>query len=124
MQELPRSSKYVATPRAPLSEDERNRLVAQLNQAYADGVVPADDYPRHLDTLFSATELGQVAEVVRVLPAAPTHDTPAIVPVGNGTPGELTPAASPRPLNVLMAVTIGGVALMALIVVVLLILVL
>jgi len=122
MPELPRSSKYVSTPDAPLDEAERNRLIARLNEAYGDGKVAADAYRAHLDTLFSASRLGEVAGIVAELPPLATHDTPAIVPVGSGQPGELTPSGGPRPFPVLMTVMVGAAAAMALLGVVILVL--
>lgn len=122
MRELPRSSKYVSSPDAPLDEAERNRLIARLNAAYGDGAVSADAYRAHLDTLFSASRLGEVVHVVEDLPPAATHGTPDIVEVGSGQPGELEPAAGPRPLPLLMTVMVGAAAAMALIVVVIVVL--
>ncbi|MDO5533827.1 MAG: DUF1707 domain-containing protein [Propionibacteriaceae bacterium] len=95
MAELPRSSKYRATPDAPLTDDERNRLTERLNEAYERGDVVADDYHRLLDVLFGATTLGQVVPVVEAVPGVATHDVPAIVEAGVGRPGELTEARSP-----------------------------
>ncbi|MFT3875576.1 MAG: DUF1707 domain-containing protein [Propioniciclava sp.] len=92
MAELPRSSKYRATPGAPLPEDERARLIERLNAAYERGEVSADDYRPYLDAVFAASTLGEVAEVVEALPPVTTHEVPAIVPVGQGAPGELAPA--------------------------------
>lgn len=78
MPELPRSSKYVSTPDAPLDEAERNRLIARLNEAYGDGKVAADAYRAHLDTLFSASRLGEVAGIVAELPPwRPTTHPPS-----------------------------------------------
>ena len=73
MAELPRSSKYRATPNAPLEDDERNRLVERLNAAYEAGEVSSDDYPRLLDDVFGATTLGEVVPVVESLPGAAGH---------------------------------------------------
>ena len=84
MAELPRSSKYRATPGAPLSDDERNRLVERLNAAFERGEVSPDDYPRLLDALFGATTLGEVVPVVEAVPGVATHDVPAIVEQGVG----------------------------------------
>lgn len=96
MADLPRSSKYRATPGAPLPEDERARLIERLNAAYESGEVAADDYRPHLDILFAASTLGEVAGVVEALPPVATHDVPAIVETGEGRPGELTQARTPQ----------------------------
>lgn len=123
MPELPRSSKYVSTPHKALDEEERNRLVARLNEGYSDGVVSEDDYPVHLDTLFSATTLGEVAPVVAALPPVATHDVPALVEAGSGQPGELTPIGAPKPLTQFLLIGVGGVALLLLIAVLLFLLI-
>lgn len=119
MAELPRSSKYRATPNAPLDDGERNRLVERLNTAYEAGQVSADEYPVLLDTLFGATTLGEVAGVVEVLPGAATYDVPAIVEPGQGRPGELAEARQPSGALVAKVVAGGVVALVLLLVIVL-----
>lgn len=121
MRELPRSSKYVSSPDAPLDEAERNRLIARLNAAYGDGAVSADAYRAHLDTLFSASRLGRSSTSWRTCrpprPTAPRHRRSRVGPTG-----ELEPAAGPRPLPLLMTVMVGAAAAMALIVVVIVVL--
>ena len=119
MAELPRSSKYRATPDAPLADDERNRLVERLNAAFEQGQVSPDDYPRLLDTLFGATTLGEVAPVVEAVPAVATHDVPAIIEQGTGRPGELAQARQPSGALVAKVVAGGVVAAVLLIVVIL-----
>lgn len=120
MPELSRSSKYLSTPDAPLGDDERNRLTSRLNDAYAAGAVSGDAYRAHLDTLFAATRLGDVAPVVADLPAVATHDTPAIVGQGPGEPGELAPA-SPRPWPVVLGVLLGATAVAVIVVIALIV---
>ncbi len=119
MAELSRSSKYRATPNAPLDDGERNRLVERLNTAYEAGEVSADEYPALLDTVFGATTLGEVAGVVEVLPGAATHDVPAIVEVGQGRPGELAEPRQPSGAMVAKVLAGGVVALVLLLVIVL-----
>lgn len=118
MTSLPRSSKYRATPQAPLDEAERNSLVERLNTAYEAGDVTGDEYHRLLDVVFGATTLGGVAEVVEALPGAATHDTPAIVPVGKGRPGEVSQARQPSASLALRVGAVGVVALVLLLVVI------
>lgn len=118
MTELPRSSKYRATPGAPLAEDERARLVERLNAAFETGDVPADDYQPYLDTLFVASTLGEVALVVEALPPVATHEVPAIVAAGGGRPGELVEARRPAPALV-AGLGIGAAVLITLIVILL-----
>ncbi len=95
MPELPRSSKYRATPQAPLDDAERNQLVTRLNDAFEAGQVSQDDYRTLLDQVFAARVLGDVAPVVETLPGVATHETPALVPVGDGRPGELSEHRTP-----------------------------
>ncbi|WP_282005196.1 DUF1707 domain-containing protein [Propioniciclava sinopodophylli] len=119
MAELPRSSKYRATPGAPLSDDERNRLVERLNAAFERGEVSPDDYPRLLDALFGATTLGEVVPVVEAVPGVATHDVPAIVEQGVGRPGELSEPIQPSGALVAKVIAGGVVAAVLLLVVVL-----
>ena len=119
MTSLPRSSKYRATPQAPLEESERTSLTERLNAAYEAGDVRAEEYHRLLDVLFAATTLGQVAEVVEALPGAATHNTPAIVEVGKGRPGELSPTRQPSASLAVKVGAVGAVALILLLVVIL-----
>ncbi|MBK8461618.1 MAG: DUF1707 domain-containing protein [Nigerium sp.] len=121
MTELPRSSKYRATPGAPLSEDERARLVERLNAAYEQGAVPDGDYQPHLDALFSASTLGEVISVVEALPPVATHEVPAIVAAGDGRPGELAQPRRPAPALV-AAAAIAAAALVTIIVFLLIVL--
>lgn len=118
MAELPRSSKYRATPDAPLSDDERDRLVDRLNAAYEQGGVSPEQYRPFLDTLFGAATLGEVAHVVEAMPGAATHDVPAIVEVGPGRPGELAEPRQPSGATVARVVVIGAAALVLVLVLV------
>lgn len=119
MRELPRSSKYVSTPDAPVTEEERASLTQQLNAAFESGAVGVDDYRPLLDRLYAARKLGELVPVVQALPPSPTHDVPAIVPVGTGRPGEVSPARPPRTALVAVTVGVGVVALILLLVLVL-----
>ncbi|QIK71419.1 DUF1707 domain-containing protein [Propioniciclava coleopterorum] len=118
MPELPRSSKYRATPDAPLSDGERERIVARLNAAYEGGQVDADAYPRLLDTAFAARTLGEIAPVVEVVPGEVTYDVPAVVQAGTQPPGELAQAKSPSTGLVLgvAGAVVGAVLLLVLVI--------
>ncbi len=106
--ELPISSRYRSTPDAAVAEDERDRLSAQLNAAYTDGTLSAEDYQARLDTLFAATRLGELVPVVEGLPPRATYDTPAIVATtGTGEPGELAESRSVTGVSLLL---VAGVA--------------
>lgn len=120
MHELPRSSKYRATPHAPVTDAEREGLVRRLNDAFESGLVPGDDYRAHLDTVFAARTLGELVDVVGALPPVATHDTPALVPVGDGRPGELAEARAPGSALIVPLIAGGAFALVALLIVVLL----
>ncbi len=109
MSQLPRSSKYRATPNAPLDERERERIVARLNEAYESGKVDADAYPALLDSAFAARTLGEIAPVVEAVPGEVTYDVPAIVESGSQAPGQL--AEAKRPSTGLVLAVAGGVVL-------------
>ncbi|MCW2811451.1 MAG: hypothetical protein JWP61_1909 [Friedmanniella sp.] len=106
--DLPISSKYRSTPQAPVSDAEREDLSARLNSAYADGTLPPEDYQARLDTLFAATNLGELVPVVEGLPVRQTYDSPAIVASAGGRPGEVSPARAAGGFSLL---AVGGVAL-------------
>lgn len=105
MSELPISSPYRSTPDAPVTDELRNQLNAQLNTAYTDGAIDADDFRARLDRLFAAQRMGELVPVVTGLPALRTYEDPAIVASTGGQPGEL---AEPRDATRLALVT-GGV---------------
>lgn len=119
MSNLPISSKYRSTPDAPVSDAEREALVARLNAAFEAGRLDAEGYRGHLDRVFAATRLGELVPVVESLPPSPTHGVPDIVGVGAGVPGELTPARQPSGR---MLLTAGATVLTALVVVLVLLL--
>jgi hypothetical protein len=114
--ELPISSPYRSTPDAPITDQLRNQLNAQLNTAYTDGAIDGDDYRGRLDTLFAAQRLGELVPVVQGLPPLQTYADPAIVASGGGQPGEL---AASRDASKLALVT-GGVVVAAVILIVIL----
>lgn len=121
MSQLPRSSKYRATPNAPVTDAEREQLTTRLNAAFEAGAVSNDDYPRLLDALFAARTLGDLVEVVEALPPMPTYHVPAVVAVGDGRPGELLPS---RPVgrSAILWGAAAGVGILALVLLVLLVL--
>lgn len=95
MDNLPISSKYRSRPLDPLSDDEREELAKRLNEEFTRGSIDTDDYRSMLDRVFSATTLGDVAEVVAALPAKDTFAVPAVIETGSSAPGELVPAGGP-----------------------------
>lgn len=113
MSNLPISSKYRSTPRAPVTDEERNTLVARLNEAFTDGRVDSDAYHRLLDVAFGARTLGDLVPVVESLPNVPTYAEPGVVAQA-GRPGELSEARAPRPALVATLVGAGVVALVVL----------
>lgn len=122
MNELPRSSRYRSQPQEPVSDEERNRLSAQLNDAYAEGSLTGEEYHQQLDRVFGARTLGELVPVVERLGKPATYDDPELVRQSpTGRPGELAPARTPRPALTL-AVVGGGVAALVLIVLVLVLL--
>lgn len=109
--ELPISSPYRSTPDAPVTEQLRDQLSAQLTAAYADGQIADDEFEVRLDRLFAAQRLGDLVPVVEGLPPLPTYHDPAIVAGSGGQPGELTQARGGGRL----ALVGGGVVLAAVI---------
>jgi hypothetical protein len=114
--ELPISSPYRSTPDAPVTDEVRNQLSAQLNSAYTDGKIDGDDFRARLDRLFAAQRLGELVPVVQGLPPLQTYSDPAIVASTGGRPGEL---AQPRDARKLALVT-GGAVIGAVILIVIL----
>lgn len=121
MSNLPISSKYRSTPDKPVSDDEREQLVARLNQAFADGAMDADAYQALLDRTFTARTLGELVPVVEVLPPVATYAEPGVV-AQSGRPGELSEPRRPNTALVAAAVGIGVVALVVLAVLLMLLL--
>lgn len=120
MSSLPISSPYRSTPDAPVTDAERERLSARLNDAYADGKLGAEDYQARLDALFAAQKMGQLLPVVEGLPPLQTYNSPALVESTGGQPGQLSVARSGTSFTLL---TVGGAAgLIALIAILLVIL--
>lgn len=116
--ELPPSSRYRSAPQRPIEEAEREQLNARLNEAFAAGGLEEDGYQQRLDQLYSARTLGELVPVVSGLPPV-VAETPDIVAVGSGRPGELSELHPPRGRGLLVAVagwTLGVLVLVAVIV--------
>lgn len=121
MSEVPISSPYRSTPGKPVTEAERSRLSAQLNDAFAAGRIDEDAYGARLDALYAARTLGELLPVVQGLPPAPTYEQPGIVAQATGpAPGELAPTRNPRAL-VGLALAGGAAAVLAVILIVLIV---
>ena len=113
MSNLPISSKYVSTPNEPVSDAEREDMVARVNAAYADGSLSEDAFPGALDLALSARTLGELRPVAELLPVRATYDLPANVTSSSVAPGELTQA---KPVNNRMVVTAAGIAIGAVVI--------
>lgn len=122
MSNLPISSRYISKPNEPVSDAERNQLSTQLNDAFTRGELDQLSYDALLDRVFDAKVLGELVPVVEKLGKPATHDQPAIVQQGEGRPGELAPIKSPK-AGTLVAV-VGGLATIAAILIVLLVILL
>ena len=123
--DLPISSKYRSTPNEPVSDGERNALSGQLNDAFTAGRIDQTTYSELLDQVFGAQRLGDLVGVVETLGKPATYAVPAIVDQGTpgGQPGELTEAHRPAARTTVALVGgIAGVAILAVIVLLLLIL--
>lgn len=121
MSNLPISSRYRSTPHLPVTDEERNGIVARLNEAYTDGRVDPDAYQRLLDVAFGARTLGELVPVVEVLPPVATYAEPGVV-AQTGRPGELTEPRAPRPAVVAGVVGVGVAALILVVVLLMLLL--
>ena len=121
MSELPISSPYRSRPDAPVTDGERDQLSARLNTAYTDGRLDADDYQARLDALFAAHTLGQLVPVVDGLPPAVTYDSPAMVPPGGGSPGELSTARNVTGVSTGLVLGVAGAVVLVLVLVLLLV---
>lgn len=124
MSNLPISSKYRSRPNDPVPDAERNDLSARLNSEFADGRIDQDTYDELLDRVFDAKSLGDLAPVVEVLGKPATHDQPAIVAqTPGGRPGELSEMRGPSNRTTMAMVgTVGGLAVLAVLIVTLLML--
>ena len=112
------SSRYRSTPNEPVTEEERNRLSAQLNEAYEKGEIDQVTYGELLDQVFGAQKLGDLIGPVEALGKPATYDVPAHVEQApQGRPGELAPARTPAARSQLMVV--GGVSVAVLLAVIL-----
>lgn len=116
---LPISSRYRSQPNEPVTEAERSRLSAQLNEAFERGEIDQPTYSRLLDQVFGAQRLGDLIGPVEALGKPATYDVPAIVEQAQGRPGELTQARTPAARTQLMLV--GGIGALVLAVVLLLV---
>ncbi|BAK34174.1 hypothetical protein MLP_11600 [Microlunatus phosphovorus NM-1] len=121
MSELPISSPYRSTPDAPVTNEVRDQLSRQLNDAYSAGKIGEDDFRARLDTLFGAHRLGELIPVVQGLPPLQTYAAPEIVVSNGGQPGELTTARDGSKLTLVTGgALIGAVILIVILLVILL----
>lgn len=121
MSNLPISSKYRSNPGGAVDNQEREALVARVNDAFTQGAIDDFAYREMLDQVFAAHNLGQLAPVVERLPAQATHQQPAIVAQSpSGKPGELAPAQAPSNKLVLGVVGVTAIAIVLLILLILL----
>lgn len=115
---LPISSKYRSQPNEPVTEAERSRLSAQLNEAFEKGEIDQTTYSELLDQVFEAKTLGDLIHPVEVLGKPATYNVPAIVEQSPGRPGELAEARKPAARTQLALV--GGLSVLVLLAIVIL----
>lgn len=113
---LPPSSKYLQRPGEPVDEKERAAITQRLNDAYAEGRLPRDDYFAAMDIVYDARTLGDLVPVMEKLPPHATN-VPAIVKQGGPPAGQLTEPRSLIPAAVVVSVT--GMALIAVLIILL-----
>lgn len=122
MNELPPSSRYVARATEPVTDADRSDLNTQLNDAFSEGGIDEPTFREGLDTVYSATTLGELVPVVQRLPARQTYAEPALGTESDVAPGELTPHRTLAPSATLwMAIGGGALVLVLLILAVVLI---
>ena len=109
MTSLPPSSRYLQEADQPVDDNERESLAKTLSDAYSEGRLGQDDYLEGLDAVYGASVLGDLVPVVENLPA-PSAKTPAIIEQGVVAPGEVSESRSV--MLPAMMITIGGVALL------------
>jgi len=116
---LPPSSKYLQRSGDPVDDVERDSLTARLNDAYGDGRISHDEYAAAMDTVYGAGTLGDLVPVVEKLPAAAAN-TPAIVTQGGPPAGDVSAARNLVPIAIAVAgVGIALIAVLAILVAVL-----
>lgn len=120
--ELPPSSRFVARAGEPVTDADRSEINARLNDAFSAGRIDEDTFHRDLDTLYAAGTLGELAPVVAGLPARAAYDVPQIIEQNDPPPGELAPARGMSPA--MTAGLVGGVAVLAVLLIILAIVVL
>ena len=111
---LPPSSKYLQRANDPVDEVERDSINARLNAAFADGRISHDDYAVAMDQVFDAKVLGDLVPVIDKLPAAAV-DVPAIVQQSGPPAGRVSESRSLLPVAI--GATVVGVALLAILLV-------
>lgn len=107
------SSKYRLRSGDQVDDAEREDLAERLAKEYTDGRISQDDYLRLLDIVYQAATLGELVEVVEILPPRQTHQVPAIAVQGSQPPGTLS---EPRGMGVATMVVVGGGAVLILVV--------
>ncbi|MDO5500867.1 MAG: DUF1707 domain-containing protein, partial [Propionibacteriaceae bacterium] len=110
-------------PDEPVTDAERNRLSAQLNEAFEKGEIDQTTYSELLDQVFGARTLRDLIAPVEALGKPATYDVPAIVEQAPGRPGELTEARTPAARSQLALIGgLGGAVLVAVIILLLILL--
>lgn len=125
MTDLPRSSKYLSRPQAPVTDADREQLSHWLNRAYTNGDLQNDVFTARLDQLFAAEHLGELVPVVEGLPPEQTFDQPAIIEETASAarrPGELGEARNAKPVTLAVVAVVGVAAAVVLLALLLMIL--
>lgn len=118
VKELPPSSRYVARASEPVTDADRTEINTWLNDAFSAGTLDEQTFQHHLDALYAATTLGDLAPVVADLPARATHNVPQNIEQSTAAPGELTPS---RPMSGrTMATLVGGGGLVVVLLIIIL----
>jgi hypothetical protein len=73
-------------PHQRFTETDRDKIANRLRDAFADGRLDQPEFSDRLDKLYEVTTYGELEPLVRDLPAARTHSTPAMARTTPSTP--------------------------------------
>ena len=78
MSETSRDDQSTTLPAIRLASDDRERAVARLSDAFAQDVLPVEEFERRLDAVYAATDRTQLDLLTRDLPSGATTSVPGV----------------------------------------------
>jgi len=92
MSGLPVEYEYQHDPSGDVTDNDRDKLSARLNDAFAAGDLTIDDYQGRLQTVFDATKRAELVTILDGLPGKYRSNEPALAVDDQASrPGELAP---------------------------------